>query len=180
MDISSILLTAEPNHTCGTFSTSFSDGRRGEAGRFYFESARRSVVEITGSVTIVTYDGLTSVTGRGSSDEAPRRSGDALPSRPPWSFLIPRLAPIFGRAHDDWRIENARPAEDPAMGLARLVSTSGEATGELEMDLVAGHITTMTTPTWRSQIAVGDLTSRTQDSLRRRLDALAPPVGERS
>jgi hypothetical protein len=38
----------------------------------------------------------------------------------------------------------------------------------------------MTTPAWRSQIAVGDLTSRTQDSLRRRLDALAPPVRERS
>lgn len=143
------LLRAQPRGLSGRFATRFADGSDGERGVFLFESDDRWVVRLDGAATL-----WSAGPRRFVSDAAGTTSGvsRALPQRPPWSMLVPSVAPVFGREGDDWEIGEVLP-EQGALLQARLTSPAG--VGRLVVDLAADVITTFATPAWTAELTLG-------------------------
>ena len=142
------LLQQEPHDLCGRFETSFADGSDGERGSFLF---------VRPSVWAVKLDRSATMWGNGKlrfvKDSSGITSGQssALPQRPPWSMVIPRLAPIFGRVGDDWEL--GKLTEGGTRIQARL--SSANRRGSVLVDLGLGILVEMSTPAWSARVDVG-------------------------
>jgi hypothetical protein len=148
-DLTRRLLDARPRGLSGRFAVTFADGSDGERGVFLFDSDDRWVVRIDGAATLWSRGRRRFV-----RDASGTTSGvsAALPQRPPWSMVVPRMAPVFGRPGDDWQISEVLRAQGTLLE-AELTSPAGA--GRLVVDLASDVITGFATPSWTAEVVLG-------------------------
>lgn len=149
-DLIQAMLASRPSGVNANFETTYVDGSRGESGRCYFQTAGSWVVEIEDGPTLISTE-WASLTVTKDSHVATPGPRIRPPSRPPWSMVIPSLAPIFGRPTDDWYIHRGQNSSRTAtLVLESLAHPDAQAQALVDLDHL--FILELRTPSWASRL----------------------------
>jgi len=123
-----LLARAEPAFMAAHFATEFPayPDREGECGTvLYFEGGYWDI-RMDGGPTYLLAPGGSRIIGPDGVEDGPAMG--RLPSRPPWSLVLPRWSTFLGREDDDWQMDADIPVtEDGASWAASLTSLESPA-----------------------------------------------------